>query len=120
MVITSINAPSDSSAEAYAADDVFVVGDRKTPHRAYLATAGSLTYIGPEQQERQYAALSAALPWNHYSRKNVGYMHVIALGYDSIFETDDDNWPLEAYADKKAPCPSFGIRPNVCQPVASV
>lgn len=36
------------------------------------------------------------LPWNAYSRKNVGYLWAIQHGARTVYETDDDNELLAA------------------------
>jgi len=48
---------------------------------------------------------SNALPWNSYTRKNIGYIHAISLGAEIIYDTDDDNIPLNNW-DKS---PSFDV-----------
>ena len=35
------------------------------------------------------------LPWNHYSRKNIGYLYALEHGASIIYDTDDDNTPIE-------------------------
>ena len=37
------------------------------------------------------------IPENHYSRKNIGYLHAISNGAKIIFETDDDNLPKKIF-----------------------
>jgi hypothetical protein len=44
--------------------------------------------------------LARKLPVGHYTRKNVGYLHAIAEGASCIYETDDDNAPLAAWAPR--------------------
>jgi len=34
------------------------------------------------------------IPWNHFGRKNVGFLFAIAHGAEWIYDTDDDNEPL--------------------------
>lgn len=31
------------------------------------------------------------LPWNHFSRKNIGYLYAMREGANSILDMDDDN-----------------------------
>ncbi len=69
-----------------------VVGDRKTPADWSCPPA---QYLGPDAST---GALAAALPWNHYSRKMLGYLHAVRLGADVIYDTDDDNVPKSAWA----------------------
>lgn len=37
------------------------------------------------------------MPYNHYCRKNLGYLYAIKKGYEIIYETDDDNIPLDNF-----------------------
>jgi hypothetical protein len=41
--------------------------------------------------------LARALPVGHYTRKNLGYLEAIAAGAPCIYETDDDNEPLDSW-----------------------
>ena len=36
------------------------------------------------------------IPWNHFGRKNVGFLYAIAHGAKLIYDTDDDNVPLKS------------------------
>ena len=70
-----------------------VVGDKKTPKDWHL---DNCEYLSPERQLELGYELSTLLPWNHYSRKNIGYLFAIQNGAKVIYETDDDNMPLDA------------------------
>ncbi len=96
LVITSI-APATDAVRAFAdLDDwdVLVVGDLKSPTDW---TSPGVTYLAPADQAAVSRALPAALPWNHYCRKNVGYLAAMARGATRIAETDDDNFPLDGF-----------------------
>lgn len=41
--------------------------------------------------------LSTKLPWNSYSRKNLGYLLAIQQGSEWLIETDDDNLPSQEF-----------------------
>eukprot|EP01088_Endostelium_zonatum_P015615 TRINITY_DN3923_c0_g1_i1.p1 TRINITY_DN3923_c0_g1~~TRINITY_DN3923_c0_g1_i1.p1 ORF type:complete len:475 (-),score=53.05 TRINITY_DN3923_c0_g1_i1:116-1540(-) len=80
---------------------VVVVGDNKTP-RNYLELlakdvpvknniAGNSIFLDVETQKQLPYKVAAALPWNHYSRKNIGYLYAIHHGAQTIYDTDDDN-----------------------------
>ena len=93
LVVTTIAAPTPALRALNALDDAWplvVVGDRKTP--ADWALEGA-TYLGPQAQLDLPLTLPGLLPWNHYCRKNVGYLHAIAAGVDRLAESDDDNAP---------------------------
>ncbi len=89
VVITTINEPTPAVRGfcRIPGHRVVVVGDRKTPANWRCPPA---VYLGPEASAGR---LAAALPWNHYSRKMLGYLHAIRLGADVIYDTDDDNVP---------------------------
>jgi len=68
-----------------------VVGDRKTPSDWYL---DNCEYLSPDRQLSLGYEIADLLPWNHYSRKNIGYLFAISQGAKVIYDTDDDNQPL--------------------------
>lgn len=69
-----------------------VVGDKKTPADWHL---DHCEYLSPQRQIELGYELSTLLPWNHYSRKNIGYLFAIENGAKVIYETDDDNVPFD-------------------------
>lgn len=68
-----------------------VVGDKKTPIDWNLENCD---YLSPTHQLELGYELAHLLPWNHYSRKNIGYLFAIEHGAKIIYETDDDNEPI--------------------------
>jgi hypothetical protein len=48
-------------------------------------------YLDVSSQKKLFPKLSELLPYNHYCRKNLGYLYAIKKGYKIIYETDDDN-----------------------------
>ncbi len=79
-----------------------VVGDKKTPKDWHL---DNCDYLSPERQLELGYELATLLPWNHYSRKNIGYLFAIENGAKMIYETDDDNENLSALQ----PCSSRSV-----------
>jgi hypothetical protein len=74
-----------------------VVGDRKSPPE-YKSRA---VYLSPDDQERLPFATLAETPWNHFGRKNLGYLYAIQHGARMIYDVDDDNQltvPISALA----------------------
>lgn len=67
-----------------------VVADKKTP---IWSPHPNIDFLSLEEQNDLWPGLSKALPLNHYSRKNLGYLRAMTLGADSILDTDDDNCP---------------------------
>lgn len=97
IVITTINPPTRTN-ELYAGRiewQQVVVGDRKTPDPWFHPKA---IYLSPEAQAGLGLGLYERLPWNHYCRKMIGYLHAIRLGAQVIFDTDDDNLPKDDWA----------------------
>jgi hypothetical protein len=73
---------------------LIVVGDRKGPPDYPLDGAQFLSLADQLSSPFQ---LAQAMPVNHYSRKNVGYLVAFAQGATSIYETDDDNAPADSW-----------------------
>lgn len=97
VVVTSIFPPTPGVRALAQLPDwqVVVVGDRKTPPD--WAVDG-VTYLSPQLQEELAFESSALLPWNHYSRKMIGYLYAMSRGATVIAETDDDNIPTADWA----------------------
>jgi hypothetical protein len=73
-----------------------IVGDMKTPHdinRRICKETGSI-YLDPETQMKLGFTHAAAIPWNCYGRKNIGYLFAYKEGAQLFFLTDDDNVPV--------------------------
>lgn len=90
VVITSINHPTKAVKKLAALPDwhIVMVGDKKTPTDWHL---DNCDYLSPEKQLELGFAITELLPWNHYSRKNIGYLYAIKNGATIIYDTDDDN-----------------------------
>lgn len=93
MILTTINSPTKAVielAENSSEWPLIVVGDKKTPRDW---ECDRTRYISANEQDQSRSALAKSLPWNHYCRKNLGYLAAIAQGATIIAETDDDNHP---------------------------
>lgn len=92
LVITSIAAPTPAvRAFAVMPDwNVVVVGDTKTPGGW---DCDGVHYLSPHEQGTRGWTLAEHLPWGHYARKNLGYLHAAEFGAPQLFESDDDNFP---------------------------
>jgi hypothetical protein len=90
IVITTINYPTTAIKKLAAMKDwqLLVVADKKTPADWHL---DNCIFLSPQNQQELPYKIIAHLPWNHYARKNVGYLYAIAHGAKIIYETDDDN-----------------------------
>ena len=53
----------------------------------------AVVYLRPDDQTNMHTAQSfvEALPWNHFGRKNIGYLYAIMHGARVIWDFDDDN-----------------------------
>ena len=99
LVITSIAAPNAvlrSFAEGCLSRDIefILIGDKPSPADFQLA---GCDFWGLERQRTMPFALAQLLPERHYGRKNLGYLQAIGNGAEVILESDDDNFPREAF-----------------------
>jgi len=103
LVITTIQPPNAVLA-TYARECAtrnirfIVIGDEKSPPDFSLE---GCDFFDPGRQAEQGFTLAPLLPLNHYSRKNIGYLHAIRSGAKIILETDDDNAPNPGFFDLK-------------------
>lgn len=93
VVITTINPPTETIKRFIEMEDtkVYVIGDRKTPKNCKYA---GTEYYSVEEQNKLKFDLLKHLPYNHYSRKMIGYLCAMRDGADVIIDSDDDNTPV--------------------------
>ena len=96
VIITTINKPTETIMKHIANTeyDVIIVGDNKTPDDYKTLNC---IYLDIVSQKKLFPELSELLPYNHYCRKNLGYLYAIKKGYKIIYETDDDNIPYDNF-----------------------
>jgi hypothetical protein len=96
VVITTINTPTESILKHINNPDydVIIVGDNKTPNDYFVLNC---IFLDIHLQKQLFPELSSLIPYNHYARKNIGYLYAIKNGYDIIYETDDDNIPYDNF-----------------------
>ncbi|MCG9891867.1 MAG: STELLO glycosyltransferase family protein [Thermosynechococcaceae cyanobacterium MS004] len=97
IVITTINEPT-LAVEGFAKIDNYqlvVVADKKTPANWNYE---DVLFLSVEEQEKHSSSLSKRLPYNHYARKNLGYLYAINHGAETIVDTDDDNIPKKNWS----------------------
>ena len=96
VIITTINKPTETILKhiTNVKYDVIIVGDNKTPDD-YKSL--NCIYLDVASQKKLFPELSELLPYNHYCRKNLGYLYAIKKGYKIIYETDDDNIPYDNF-----------------------
>lgn len=108
IVVTTIQYPTEQLKKIAQIPDwrLVVVGDKKTPVDWYLENCD---YLSPERQLELGYELTNLLPWNHYSRKNIGYLFAIENGAKIIYETDDDNLPMGELNPSSQSCVLRGL-----------
>jgi hypothetical protein len=96
VIITTINKPTETILKHIQNTeyDVIIVGDNKTPDDYKNLNC---IYIDIPSQKKLFSELCELLPYNHYCRKNLGYLYAIKKGYKVIYETDDDNIPYDNF-----------------------
>ncbi len=97
IIITTINYPTRAiKAIAKRKKDwtVLVIADRKTPPDWGSRNVRLLSIEDQTVFDSDYAR---ECPFNHYGRKNIGYLKAIRDGARVIAETDDDNIPKENF-----------------------
>jgi hypothetical protein len=102
VVLTTIQAPT-TAAQRFAAMSGWrfvVVADRKTPPWPQAAVGARGVWLGLDDKCDGDTCLAARLPFDHYARKNLGYMAAIRRGASWIADVDDDNLPLPGWGDR--------------------
>jgi len=115
-VLTTISAATTAVTTAAELEGwcLVIVADKKTPNN-YLDTPKlrdrkNVFFLGVELQEKyshmsgKIGALFQLIPYNHFARKNIGYLFAIQHGARFIFDFDDDN-ELKRSADGKILAP---------------
>jgi len=120
-VVTTIFEPSEAIQDAANFGDdwcIVVVGDKKTPQN-FLTTSSKLKdndsvfYFDVAEQEAwsklpgEFGVFVRSLPYNHFARKNFGFLYAILRGAKFIFDFDDDN-----YVKKGADGKPMNLIPN--------
>ncbi|OON67334.1 STELLO glycosyltransferase family protein [Hymenobacter sp. CRA2] len=94
IVITSIFAPTKAVTKFASLPDyqLVVAGDKKSPADW---SEPNVAYLSVADQEALGFRMFDKLPFNHYGRKMMGYLHAIRQGAQVIIDTDDDNIPYD-------------------------
>ncbi len=104
LVITSIAASEHPILKLFAKEAMesqvpfILIGDTKSPTDFKLE---GCDFYSVDRQLQEDSKLSKILPFKHYARKNIGYLAAISKGAEIIIETDDDNWPLADFWEKR-------------------
>jgi hypothetical protein len=94
LVITSIQSPTKAVTKFSQIDNLYsiIVADKKTPLNWEF---DNIKFLSVDEQESLDYPISRYLPWNHYSRKMLGYLYAVNQGCQVIYDTDDDNIPKD-------------------------
>jgi len=120
IVITSINYPTKAVEKLASLEDwnVVIVADKKTPLDWHFP---SVTCLTVEMQKQLPYRIAKLLPWNHYCRKNIGYLYAIEHGACIIYDTDDDNilcTDILSHLPERCLLPSVATKGPVFNPYA--
>lgn len=99
-VVTTINEPTEAVQRQAMEEDwcLVVIGDRKGPREYPLPQAANWTVFLDDKAQETFAGdhpLGKLLPWNHFGRKNLGFVFAILHGAQAVFDFDDDNMLLD-------------------------
>lgn len=102
-IITTIHSktPGISLLERLDGWHVILVGDQKSVR---IPSSQSLTFLSVRDQMDLGYKFTDLCPYNHYTRKNIGYLYAIQKGADIIYDTDDDNLPYSNWSPEKFFC----------------
>lgn len=92
-VCTTINRIGDAIKAILQIPDwkVVVVADQKTPEYPIHRDMVFLSVAEQMALRNQFKDFIDLIPWNHFGRKNIGYLYAIINGAEMIFDFDDDN-----------------------------
>lgn len=99
-VVTTIFEPSEAVQRQAKIPGwcLVVVGDKKgsTTYDLDSSENKNWVYLSVDYQEElaKHFPVVKLLPWNHFGRKNVGYVYAILHGAKAIWDFDDDNMLL--------------------------
>ena len=110
-VITTIQSPTASVRELVSrlntnTAKLIVVGDQKGPPSFDLQ---NVEFHSLQDQLSLGLELARKLPTGHYTRKNLGYLIAIQRRAACIYETDDDNAPLESWTWRQEVVPALTV-----------
>lgn len=98
IVITTINAKTKAieAFEKILSDwHIVLIADKKS---IKIQDSAKITFLSLDRQKEEAFKLYDTLPFNHYSRKNLGYLYSIKNGASIIYDSDDDNFPYKTWA----------------------
>lgn len=110
-VLTTISNPTDAIIKLCIAKTsafpIIVIADRKGPSDwSSHHLCDGVEYISVEkqiqlaQQSSSLGKFISQVPWNHFGRKNIGYLLAVMRGACAIWDFDDDNVLLSSELQK--------------------
>lgn len=83
-----------------------IVGDTKGPDHFDISgvdefSKDRLVFLSIEDQLATGFSIAPLLPTKHYCRKNIGYLYAMRSGATCLYETDDDNAPLDHWTARE-------------------
>jgi len=111
-VITTIQQPTADVRALAKREDIsrlVIIGDKKGP--ASFDLAGADFYDLSRQLSLPYQ-LASKLPTGAYARKNIGYLIAMAEGASRIYETDDDNAPMDGWSLRQETVQAIAMTSN--------
>lgn len=97
IVITTINEKTKAILDFEKRNDwhLIIVGDKKS---SPIDSNKTLTFLSVDDQKKLGLSIVDFIPYNHYTRKNIGYLYAISQGAEIIYDTDDDNIPYSDWS----------------------
>lgn len=99
IVVTTVNSITEGMNRFSRENEwsLLIVSDKKTPK--IVSKRSNVTVLDIIWQGKANYEFIKYCPYNHYSRKNIGYVYAILNGATEILDTDDDNIPYENWYD---------------------
>ena len=97
IVLTTVNYPTEAVktiAKNKRDWTILAVADKKTP---IDWNCQDVRLFSIEEQKEFESKFAQECLFNHYARKNIGYLKAIQEGAEIVVETDDDNIPKENF-----------------------
>ncbi|MCM0758031.1 STELLO glycosyltransferase family protein [Sporomusa sphaeroides DSM 2875] len=97
VIITSIYPPTKAVFEFSKLEGMqtIVVGDKKTSRDWFCE---KIDFLSTSEQLNLFPQFAGQVPYNHYSRKMLGYLYAIKRGANYIIDSDDDNIPQDNFS----------------------
>ena len=98
-VVTTIFEPTELAAQLARVPEwcAVFVGDKKSPPKAtwsaFTAEQG-IVFLDIDAQLKLGYSINGRIAFNHFSRKNIGYLYAMQHGAQLVYDTDDDNFLL--------------------------